>query len=51
LVGVTIAKKDAVAVVDQIRAVAKERLQRRVATLSMTELSAVENGLREVLEL
>ena len=39
------------AVVDQIRAVAKERLRERLGTLSLRDLAAVEGGLREVLEL
>jgi mRNA-degrading endonuclease toxin of MazEF toxin-antitoxin module len=38
-------------VIDQIRAVAKERLVRRLATLSAEDLKAVEEGLRQILEL
>jgi mRNA interferase MazF len=41
----------AVAVMDQIRAVSKERLEGRMGALSEAELAAVENGLRHVLEL
>ena len=51
LVRVSCAGRDAVAVVDQIRAVAKERLVERMCLLSPEHLDAVEQGLREVLEL
>ena len=51
LVPVSCAGRRAVAVVDQIRAVAKERLRERLGTLSLRDLAAVEGGLREVLEL
>jgi len=37
-----------VAVVDQIRAVAKERVERRLGELSIDHLEAVEEGLRAV---
>jgi mRNA-degrading endonuclease toxin of MazEF toxin-antitoxin module len=40
-----------VAVLDQIRAVAKERLRKRIGVLSPKDLTSVEDGLREVLEL
>lgn len=40
-----------VAVTDQIRAVAKERLDKRMGELSPEHLKAVEAGLREILEL
>jgi len=40
-----------VAVVDQIRAVAKERLDKRMGELSSGHLAPVEQGLREILEL
>jgi len=43
--------REVVAVVDQIRAIAKERLDRRIGDLSPQHLEAVENGLRQVLEL
>jgi mRNA interferase MazF len=51
LVPVVCAGKPAVAVVDQIRAVAKERLQRRVDELSPPDLASVEEALRTILEL
>jgi len=38
-------------VIDQVRAVAKERLVRLIESLSAEHLQAVENGLREILEL
>jgi mRNA-degrading endonuclease toxin of MazEF toxin-antitoxin module len=40
-----------VAVIDQVRALAKERLDGRIGDLSPEHLEAVEQGLREVLEL
>lgn len=43
--------RQAVAVLDQIRAVAKERLHQRVSALSAENMRAVEDGLREILEL
>ena len=51
LVPVSCAGRRAVAVVDQSRAVAKERQRERLGTLSLRDLAAVEGGLREVLEL
>lgn len=51
LVPVACAGKPAVAVVDQIRAVAKERLHRRVGELSAGDLIRVEEAVRMVLEL
>ena len=51
LIGVMTAGKPAVAVIDQIRAVTKERLQQKLGAISAQELDASENGLREVLEL
>jgi mRNA interferase MazF len=51
LVPVSCAGREAVAVTDQIRAVAKRRLSRRMGALSSEDLLAVENGLRIVLEL
>jgi mRNA-degrading endonuclease toxin of MazEF toxin-antitoxin module len=38
-------------VVDQIRAVSKERLDRMIGSVSGEEMTAVENGLRQILEL
>lgn len=40
-----------VAVTDQIRAITKQRLDRRLGELSPEDLQAVEQGVREVLEL
>lgn len=41
----------AVAVIDQVRAVAKERLLRPMGSLSAQHMEAVEHGLRQILEL
>jgi mRNA interferase MazF len=43
--------RTAVAVVDQIRAVSKERLGRMIGSVSSEDMGAVENGLRRILEL
>jgi mRNA interferase MazF len=43
--------RPSIAVVDQIRAVTKERFLRRIETVSTQELRAVEDGLRTILEL
>lgn len=43
--------RDVVAVTDQIRAIAKQRLVHRLGELSSKDLEAVEQGVREVLEL
>jgi mRNA interferase MazF len=43
--------KSAVAVVDQLRAASKQRFLRRESMLSGAELTAVEDGLRAVLEI
>jgi mRNA interferase MazF len=51
LVAVRCNGKDVVAVTDQIRAVAKQRLDRRMAQLSPEDLIAVERGVRDILEL
>ena len=51
LVPVVSAGKRAVAVVDQIRAVAKERFERRIDELSPRDLAGVEEALRITLEL
>lgn len=40
-----------VAVIDQVRAVSKERLTRRIEDLPIDQLEAIETGLREILEL
>ena len=51
LVPLVCAGKPAVAVTDQIRAVAKERLQQRMGFVSSAHLNAVEEALRRILEL
>jgi len=51
LVPIECAGRPAVAVIDQIRAIAKERLQARLDTASPYDLAAVEEALRQVLEL
>jgi len=43
--------RSVVAVTDQIRAITKQRLDRRFGELSPEDLQAVEQGVREVLEL
>jgi mRNA interferase MazF len=43
--------RPAVAVMDQVRAVTKERLAERLDTISAEDLAAVEEGLRQVLDL
>lgn len=43
--------RDVVAVTDQIRAIAKQRLDKHLGELSSEDLEAVEQGVREVLEL
>jgi len=40
-----------VAVVDQIRAVAKERLQSRIGVLTEPEMEAIVDALQQVLDL
>jgi mRNA-degrading endonuclease toxin of MazEF toxin-antitoxin module len=40
-----------VAVIDQIRAVAKERLEKAIGMLSPEQMQAVEQALREILEI
>ena len=51
LVPVRCEEREVVAVTDQVRSVSKQRLDRRLGRLSGTELEAVEQGVREVLEL
>ena len=51
LVPVVCAGQRAVVVVDQIRAVSKQRLDRRIGELPAEDLAAVEQALRSVLEL
>jgi mRNA interferase MazF len=51
LIPVACAGRTAVAVVDQIRAVSKERLDRMIGAVSIEDMGAIENGLRQILEL
>ena len=51
LVPIVFAGRHAVAVVDQIRAVAKERLERCIGELSPEDLCAVEEALGLILDL
>jgi len=51
LVPVRCGGRDAIAVTDQIRAVSKERLEQCMGTLSPEQMEAVEQAVREVLEL
>jgi mRNA interferase MazF len=51
LVSVTCSGQPAIAVIDQVRAVSKERLVRHIERLSAEHLQAVEDALREILEL
>jgi mRNA-degrading endonuclease toxin of MazEF toxin-antitoxin module len=43
--------REVVAVTDQIRAIAKQRLDQRLGELSSEELETIEQGVREILEL
>lgn len=43
--------RPAVAAIDQIRAMTKERFGRRIGVLPAQHLAAIEDGLREILEL
>jgi mRNA interferase MazF len=51
LVSVTCSGRPAVAVIDQVRAIARERLTERIELLSAEHLGAIEDALREILEL
>src|SRR5271156_6615535 len=51
MVSVTCSGRPAVAVIDQVRAVAKERLVSRIESLPAQQLKSVEDALREILEL
>lgn len=51
LIPITCAGRKAVAVTDQIRAVAKERMQGRLGAISRAELASVEMAVRQILEL
>ena len=50
-VAVSVQGRSSVAVIDQIRAVTKERLHRNAGLVSDAELGAIEEALRTVLEL
>jgi mRNA interferase MazF len=50
-VAIKCAGKHAVAVLDQIRAVSRERLRNIVGSLSERDMEAVENALKEILDL
>ena|SRR5438445_11224671 len=51
LIPVECGGRPAVAVIDQIRAIAKERFDQRMGVLSAEHLAAIEEGVREILEL
>jgi mRNA interferase MazF len=51
LVPVRCGGKDSVAVTDQIRAVSKQRLDRRMDSLSEEDLRSIEEAVREILGL
>ena len=51
LIPITCDGRPAVAVSDQIRAVAKERLRSRLGTVTMDEMAALEDGLRQIMQL
>jgi mRNA interferase MazF len=51
LVPIECAGRTVVTVIDQIRAISKERLQKRLDSISSDDLRAVEEGLRQILEL
>jgi len=50
-VSVNCGGKPAVAVVDQIRSIAKERLQKRIGVLTEAEMEAIGGALQQVLDL
>ncbi len=51
LIPIACGGKPAVAVSDQIRAVAKERVQSRLRTVTSEEIAALEDGLRLIMQL
>jgi mRNA interferase MazF len=51
MVSLTCAGRPCVAVTDQIRAVSKDRLARRIGTISAEDLLAIEEALRAILDL
>ena len=50
-VGVRCAGQPAVAVVDQVRAISKHRLKRRMGVLTAEEIESIGNALQQVLDL
>ena len=51
LIPITCGGRPAVAVSDQIRAVSKERLRSRLGVVAAKELAALEDGLRQIMQL
>lgn len=51
LVPIQVGGQTVVAVIDQIRAVAKERLRDRIGEITASDMAAVESGIRRILEL
>ncbi|MFN0104877.1 MAG: type II toxin-antitoxin system PemK/MazF family toxin [Bryobacteraceae bacterium] len=51
LIPITCDGQPAVAVSDQIRAVAKERLRSRLGAVTTEEMAALEDGLRQIMQL
>jgi mRNA interferase MazF len=51
VVSVQCAGRPAVAMIDQVRAIARERLKDRIELLSADQLGAIEDALREILDL
>jgi len=51
LISLSCGGQPAVAVSDQIRAVAKERLRSRLGTVTTEEMAALEDGLRQIMQL
>jgi mRNA interferase MazF len=51
LVPIQVGEQTVVAVTDQIRAIAKERLKNRIAEISAGDMAAVESGVRRILDL
>ena len=51
LIPISCGGQPVVAVSDQIRAVAKERLRNRLGAVTMEEMAALEDGLRQIMQL
>ena len=51
LIPISCGGQPAVAVSDQIRAVTKERLRSRLGTVTTEEMAALEDGLRQIMQL